>query len=232
MSYEVNAYLQNKEVRIDPLTIKRDFFDNSDGKAAYRCLPISSANIIGWGISFPEDISFIWDGELNNFQEHVKILSGENYIVPMENKTLSFNSGISLKTGEDLSVFLFPVPNQFSNEWSTMSAVFSTSFYNDEVRPAIVLHKSNQVITIKAGTPVAALIPISLTNLNNSTIKVEDWDNKDFSVYNEDYAKAMEDSRYAPELVSFYRNAWNHKKEKIGKHEVSYLNLKTIGYEE
>ena len=228
MSYKIKAYMQEESAKLEPLSIKRDFFDKSDNKTAYKCLPISSANVVGWGVSFPEDISFIWDGELDNFIDHVEILSGKNYAVVMENKTISFSTYFSLSTDKNVSVLVMPVSNQFSDEWATVSAVFSTSFYHDTIQPAITILKPNQIITIKAGTPIAAILPISLSSLNDSVVERFDWKEKDFSVYNEDYSNAMKISQSADNLVNFYRNGWNHKKEKIGEHEVKYLNLKTV----
>lgn len=228
MAYSINAYMDDRSVIIEPLSTKRDFFDKSSHKSAYKCLPISSANLVGWGISFSEDISFIWDGEDKNFQEHVKIIFGSQYIDVADNGTISFNTKFSLKTEDQVSIFITPVPNQFSDSWSVISATLSTSFYHDAIRFGVKILKPNELITIPANTPVASILPISFTELNDSVINIFDWSERDFSVYNENYAKAMEDSRYAPELAGFYRNAWNHKKEKIGEHEVKYLNLKTI----
>jgi hypothetical protein len=228
MSYTIKSYMQEDAAILQPLSVKRDFFDKSDNKSAYKCLPISSANVVGWGISFPEDISFIWGGELENFTQHVKILSGEDYVTVMENKTISFNTYFSLSTEKGVSTFIMPVPNQFSQEWATVSAIFSTSFYHDTIQPAITILQPNKIITIEAGTPVATILPISLSELNGSIVKQFNWNKKDFSVYNEDYSKAIKDSQSAEGLFNFYRNGWNHKKEKIGSHEVKYLDLKTI----
>lgn len=228
MSYEIKAYKYDKEVMTNPLSIKREWFDNSPGKTAYKCLPISSANVVGWGISFPEDISFIWDGQREDFANHVKKISGEKYFRPQDNGTIAFLTDFCIETEENVSIMIMPVPNQFSDSWATISATFSTSFYRDNIQPGIVILKSNEIITIKAGTPIAAFIPISFSQLDNSTLEVKDWDEKDFSNYNDDYADAMGYSMSSLDLAGFYRNAVNHKKEKIGKHEVTYLNLKTI----
>ena len=188
MSYSIKLYAQEDSAIVEPLSIKRDFFDQSDNKTAYKCLPISSANVVGWGISFPDDISFVWDGESNNFKDHVKVLSGNKHITVMENKTISFNTYFSLSTDKNLSILITTVPNQFSNSWATVSAVFSTSFYHDTIQPAIVVLKANEVITIKAGTPVANILPISLSQLNGSIVEKLNWDKKDFSVYNDEYS--------------------------------------------
>ena len=64
---------------IEPLSIKREWMDNTFDAHAYKCFPVGLTNQLGWGISFPEDISFIWDGINNADPNHIKILSGEKY---------------------------------------------------------------------------------------------------------------------------------------------------------
>ena len=228
MSYLIKAYMEDKSVILEPLKVKRKWFDESNNKIAYRCLSIASANVIGWGLAFPEDISFIWDGETSDFKNHVKIFSGEKYICAADNGTISFNTYFSLSTDKHVTIMVSPVPNQFFESWSTVSATFSTSFYLDHIQAAIVLLKANEIITIKAGTPIAAIIPISLTELNNSKIEVFDYSKKDFTNYNDEYSKCLKNSQKSTKLLNFYKNATNHKNKKIGDHEVKYLNLKTV----
>ncbi len=228
MPYKIKAYIMDSSVKIEQLSIKREFFDNFPGKTPYRCLPISSANTVGWGVSFSEDISFIWDGETNNFVNHVKILSGERYIEPRANQTITFRSGFALKTDENITILVTPVPNQFSYSWDVISFTLSTSFYRNQLEPAITILKPNEIITIKAGTPVFRILPISLSELNESIIELNKWENADFSVYNKEYTDEMKKYSNGPELHNFYRNATDHKGNSVGNHEVKFLNLKTI----
>ena len=228
MSYTIKAYMQDDSVLLEPLSFRREWFDKTLGKIAYVCLPLSSANPIGWGIAFQKDISFIWDGEFENFSEHVKILSGEEYIRVQKNRTLAILPYFSLSTDQNITMLLNPVPNQFSDEWATISLTFSTGFYHDAIIPAITILKANKVITIKAGTPVAAMLPVSLSELNNSKMEMYSWDEKDFSVYNQDYTDALATSEYTQKPVNLYRRGFNHKNEKNGEHEVKLLKLKTV----
>ena len=78
--HKIDAYQIQPDLGIvKPLTIKRDWMDNTWESHAYKCFPVGLTNQLGWSISFPEDISFIWDGINDSNAEHVKILSGEKY---------------------------------------------------------------------------------------------------------------------------------------------------------
>ena len=45
---------------ISPLGVHRDWMKEND--PAYHCFPVTLTNKFGYGISFPEDISFVWHG--------------------------------------------------------------------------------------------------------------------------------------------------------------------------
>jgi len=231
MTYNIKAYMQERSVILEPLSPTREWFEQSGGKMAYRCYPLSSANTIGWGIAFPDDISFIWDGERWDFINHVKILSGEKWFRVQDNGTIAFMPYFSLATDEDVTILINPVPNQFSDEWATISMTFSTGFYHDNIATGAHIMKANKIITIPAGTPVAAIIPYSLTKLKDTAIECFDWDEKDFSVYNDDYSRELAKYQHSEDFADFYRKGVNHKNEVIGYHEAKKLNLKTIDRE-
>ena len=80
MNFDVYKVYPNQSANIQPLSVKREWMDETDEAHAYKCFPVSLTNQLGWGISFPEDISFIWDGISDSQPIHVKVLSGEKYV--------------------------------------------------------------------------------------------------------------------------------------------------------
>ena len=100
---EIIAYrVGENSAIIKPLSVNRDWMDETYKAHAYKCFPVSLTNQLGWGLSFPEDITFIWDGISDHSADHVKILEGNKYCSPARgNATISFETGILLKTKED-----------------------------------------------------------------------------------------------------------------------------------
>ena len=47
---------------IQPMSIKRDWMDATSENHAYRCFPVTQANVIGWSLSCLKDIEFIGMG--------------------------------------------------------------------------------------------------------------------------------------------------------------------------
>jgi hypothetical protein len=217
---------------LEPLSAKREWMDKTFESHAYKCFPVSLSNQLGWGISFPEDISFIWDGISDSSPDHVKILSGEKYAYSgRANATVSFNSGLVFKTNTDLSLLSMPVPNLFIDGAVPFTTIISSSFFTGPLPIAWMITKANEVITIKAGTPVVALLPIDLSSLNNSEMVFQDLSKFPQNPYNDvfspnEYRETIKGLNYSGEWANFYRDAVDHLKRKIGSHQVKSIRLK------
>jgi hypothetical protein len=218
--------LRPNSAKIEQLSIKRKWMDDTFDAHAYHCYPVSTANSIGWSLSFPVDISFIWDGTYG--RDAVKILEGDDYVYTgRENGTLSFYTGLIFQTDEDHSIFMYNPQNYFKEEWESISSVISTSFFKNDLPVAIRIKKSNEKITIKAGEPVIAFIPISLTNLQNMQLEFFNGSiSKERSDKAKSYGDKSQELNKTGQWTDFYRNAVDEKGNKVGSHEVKVLRLK------
>lgn len=228
--YKINLYKQDPTVLISQLSIKRDWMENTDNKHAYNCFPVSLTNTLGWGISFPEDISFVWDGVSDTRPDHVKVLSGEKYCdTSRSNATISFKTGLIFETPGDLTLLTMPVPNQFIDGAQAFTTLMSTSFFSGQLPAVWRITKPMQVITIKAGTPVVSVIPIELGSLNQSEMSVKDIKLFEKNTYSgEEYGKKINEINMSGRWSNFYRNATDHLGNKLGKHELKKITLRTI----
>ena len=218
-------------MKISPMSIKRDWMDATSEKHAYRCFPVTQANVIGWNISCLDDISFIWNGINDQTGDNIKILQGENSCYTGRGQsTVSFNTGLHFKTTDNFSLFTINPVNYFSDDFETMSSLISISFFDNPLPLAIKARSANKEVLIKAGTPLATIIPISLSALNNSCIEIseyQDLDNKKQEA-NKSYGEAAQEINKAGKWTDWYRNAVNEKGESIGSHEVKSLKLSVI----
>jgi hypothetical protein len=222
--------IPGSNVILEPLSIKRTWMDSVSNAHAYHCFPVSLANGLGWGISFPEDISFIWDGiDTDREEGHIKILSGNNYI--NENRrsaTLSLNTNIRFTTDENITMLTMPVPNLFIDGIIPYTTLMSTSFYPNMLPAAIKITKSNSVITIPAKTPVIAIVPISIAQINATELELHDFvTTQEERNKNKSYGEVSQKLNQTGEWTHFYRDATDETKTKIGKHEIKAFRLKT-----
>lgn len=215
---------------IEQLQAKRDWMDDTPEKHAYMCFPLNLTNRLGWGLSFPEDIAVIWDGITDTTPDHIRVLEGEKYVSTNRgNATLSFNTGLIFNTDPETSVMAMPVPNQFIRGAQCYTTIISTSFYIHSLPLAWRITEPNIEIRIPANTPVATILPISLTNLqNNYHLEVSEeppaqeyWDEV------KKYGDAAESGSDMGDWSKMYRDAVDYKGEKVGAHETKSIKLKT-----
>jgi hypothetical protein len=228
---KIKAYKSQKDsANISQLSVKRDWMDETWESHAYKCFPVSLTNQLGWGISFPEDITFIWDGVSDSSSDHVKILSGSKYAhAGRGNATVSFNTGIIFKTDENISMLTMPVPNYLRDGIQPFTTLMSTSFFTGELPCALRITRPNVEITIKANTPIFSILPINLENIQDSEIVFEDSSltpkpNFDSKAYGEEVYKINMSGKW----TNFYRDAVDHLGNILGKHQVKAIRLKTI----
>jgi hypothetical protein len=221
---------KNHRVVIEQTKIKRDWMEDTDDRHAYKCFPVSMANSIGWSISFLDDIEFIWDGISDTTPDHVKILKDPAGVCATSrgSATVSFYTGLFFKTDKNTSLLSIVPPNYFIDGAVPFTSIMSTSFYWDALPVAWRITHANEKILIPAGTPIATIIPISLTGLGSIELDIYD------KVFTERTAEEIEKRNERWQEISkmgrftnFYRDAIDYQGNSIGSHEKKSLILKT-----
>jgi len=212
---------------INPMSIKREWMDATSENHAYRCFPVTQANVVGWSLSCTEDVSFIWNGINDQTDKNVEIFSPAGSYAGRGQSSISLNTNLIFRTEEDISILTINPVNYFSQDFETMSNLISTSFYDNPLPLAIKARKANEVVTIKSGTPIATIIPISLTNLNDSTIDIVEYrdDNGLRHKANMSYGEAAQTVNSSGNWTDWYRDAVDEKGNSLGSHEVKKLKL-------
>jgi hypothetical protein len=220
--------MQGNPFAIAPMSIKRDWMDATSENHAYRCFPVTQANVVGWSLYCEEDIVFVWDGVNDQTSDHIEIISApQGAYSGRGQSSISLSTGLVFRTDSDVSILTISPVNYFSEDFETMSNLISTSFYDNPLPLAIKARRANKQITIKAGTPLATIIPISLTNLNNSAIEIFDYKDEDRERTNANisYGEAAQVLNSSGKWTDWYRDAVNEKGETLGTHETKTLKL-------
>jgi hypothetical protein len=219
---------QDSVISISPMSIKRDWMDATPEKHAYRCFPVTQANMVGWNLFCDKDVEFIWNGITDTSSDNIKIIIGEEFTYTGRGQsTVSFNTGLTFRTDENVSLLTINPVNYFNDDFETMSSVISTSWLDVGFPLAIKARTANKNILIKAGTPLATIIPISLTQMDNTSINIIDYtdaDNKRQEAHRS-YGEASQEINKSGQWTDWYRDAVNEKGESLGKHETKVLHL-------
>jgi len=223
---KVLAYRSGHGASVDQLPMHRDWMDITFDRHAYQCFPLSLSNRLGWGISYPEDITFIWDGINDSTPDHVKVISGMQYVHPNRgNRTISFNTGITFlgDNNENVTLLTMPVPNNFIRGAQCMTTLISTSVLESELPIAWMITEPNIEITIPANTPIAAILPISLSDIQDHELEVNvgrpEYQDDAWLENSRQRGEASQAMNSKGEWTHFYRDAVDHNKCPVGNHE-------------
>ena len=173
------ARSDHSSFNIEPMSIKREWMDVTSEKHAYRCFPVTQANVVGYSLSCKEDVEFLWDGINDQTPDHVQIFSPSGAYSGRGQSSISLNTGLVFRTHQNVSLFAINPVNYFSDEFETMSSIISTSFYENPFPLALKARVANKRVILKAGTPLATIIPISLTDMHDSTITIFKYEHLD-----------------------------------------------------
>jgi hypothetical protein len=221
--HNIDAYIDDPAkitAKIRPLPIKREWMHAQ----TYNCHPIAMANTLGYGVYFDHDISFIWDGSRKDGA--IGLTGKESIWVGRGEGTVSFVTNLILKTDENTTLITMPVPNEYIEDAHVLSTVLSTSIFTGTFSIVWKLDKPNKEYFVPAGTNIACIMPISLGQIQNSTINVhkKPWpfervqDSKEYM----EYLKGLNAEGIRPRM---YKKAIDHKGNSIGKHEVDNIIL-------
>lgn len=231
----IDVYKSQNSATIEQLPLQRDWMDITFDRHAYQCFPISISNRLGWGISFPEDISFIWDGinDSNPEANHVKILSGDQYANSLRaNRTVSFHTGLTFfsKENQKLSIMTMPVPNQFIRGAQCMTTIISPSVLQGDLPIAWIISEPNITITIPAGTPVAAILPISTASIQENELMIKsgkpEYMTEQWGESMKGRSAAAQSLNSVGKWTNFYRDAVDHTGATSGEHESKKIIMK------
>jgi len=226
--YNVSVVQNRKHCAIiEPSPLNRDWMDSNMAMFPYNCTPMATMNKLGWTISFPEDISFIWNG--SDSTDSFDILSGNKYCYTDRGLgILSLITHLTFKTEEGLSTIFLPPLNSFIDGIHFLSSVLSTSFFDLTTQVVMKITKPNEIITIPKGFPVATAIVLPISQFQESTAYLYGPDSKKNlslldSVYrNPEYSTTeKEKGEELGRPAGFYKNAIDHKGNKIGSHELT-----------
>ena len=222
MAYNFDAYPVNPNLptaKIEQLKIKRDWMPS----AVYNCMPLVLGNSFGYGVYFEEDISFIWDGDVRNPS---RVIKGEKFVGPDRGAgSVSFHTNLLFKTDENTSLLTMPVPNQPIKDATTLTTILSSSFFTQLLPIVWQLEKPNKEYFVPAGSYVGCILPISISQFQDSNLNIHDHTYPFPDVHGSEYISALKEGQKQGKFLKFYQKAIDHKGNIIGKHEAKSLKL-------
>jgi len=120
------------------------------------------------------------------------------------------------------------VPNLFTDEYQSFTTLISTSFFQADLPCALRILKPNKIITIKANTPISSIFPVSLSEIQDSSIFYSGIEILNTINNNENKVEQPKQKLQKGFWSNSYRDAKDINGNKLGNHEVKSIKLKVI----
>lgn len=204
--------------------LKRDWMDNTYNKHAYRCLPMTTANVHGWELILPQDVIV----QLDAPDTVPRILSGEMLdgrplVIPSILNIVSFCTSWIIKTEPGYSTWISGSPNYVMNGAMPLSASIPTDWWPDEFNMNWYITKVGEPIVFEKGTPFMFFNFYKNDDLLSTTFTVDSISEKeDLMKERSEYWEAKEKNRVENpwKWMNGIRTGVNEKGQIIGpKHE-------------
>lgn len=153
--------------------VKRSWFDSH----FYYCLPLNIGNQQGYVIKSLRDFEAIWDGSTNNakitflndnneYKQHIKSGFGHG-IITIQNL-------FAIKTPPGINIMTIQPPNFFIPGTIAMTGIIETDQIRRDFTFNLKITIPNFKVSVKAGDPIGAFIPVPRYMNDNFNIKLID----------------------------------------------------------
>jgi hypothetical protein len=209
--------------------LRRDWMDDTYNKHAYRCLPLSHANVNGWEVVLQQDVKVIWAGG-NSVPQ---IIEGEVYkdrTIANCNKIgmIDFHIGWAFRTDPGYYTYISGPPNYFIDGAVPLTANIPSDWWPDEVQAGWKITKVNEPVTFPAGMPFLFFMIFPSNLMEQTILSVEYlWDKPELMNERMAYSNAkMTKLQEEPwTWMNGIRTGLNEKGERIGPRHDGLPNL-------
>jgi hypothetical protein len=157
---------------IIPAESKREWMDEDSMKFIYNCIPVVSANSMGWWILNNQDIEVKWNGGNDPSDIEIKNLTEEKHYQLCSSHfgsgILTFNMAILFKTPPAWGLWVGGPSNIFIDGLFALEGIVETNWSPFTFTMNYKITRPNHWIKIPKLHPICRIIPIPL-NLNDKS---------------------------------------------------------------
>jgi len=211
--------------------------DDTYNKHAYKCLPLTEANVNGWEMLLHQEVVIQWDGG----QSVPRVLSGEfatfevngqSYkkavVMPSIVGIMSFTTGWTFSTPENIWTWISGAPNYFVDGAVPLTATIPSDWWPDEFNMNWKITKIGEPVIFPAGMPFMFFQFYDMTMMPSATFSVENyWDKPEVMNSRASYGEAkMKKVTEQPwTWMGGIRTGLNERGEQIGKRHEGHVKL-------
>lgn len=212
--------------------------DETYKKHAYKCLPLTEANVNGWELVLQQDVVIQWDGGLTV----PRVLSGEKMTFETNGQTyerdivmpsiigiMSFTTGWSFSTPPGIATWISGSPNYFVDGAVPLTAHIPSDWWPDEFNMNWKITKIGEPVVFPAGSPFMFFQFYDTSLMPSIEFEVENyWDKPELSSARQSYGdakmKKLQDEPWT--WMGGIRTGLDENGNRIGPRHEGHVELK------
>jgi hypothetical protein len=155
----------------------RDWMDEESAKFSYHCLPLVSANTLGWWILNSQELEVEWDGSPDIDGIRINDLTtGRNYKLAASHfgsGILTFNVAMLFKTPPGWGLWVGGPSNVFIDGLFPLEGIVETNWSPFTFTMNYKITRANHKIKIPKYHPICRIVPIPLNLNEKSNLKIK-----------------------------------------------------------
>ena len=161
---------------IRPCKPTRQWMDDTPGRYAYRCIPLTAANTLGWEILNPIDVELIWHKSEDKDEIQVKTPKPDPFAPHPHfgSGTVTWYLPFLFRTPAEYGMVIAGPANHDKADIIPLDAFVRTDWVPFPFTMNWRITTPNKPIVFKAGEPICRLYPYPLALLNNMEMELHD----------------------------------------------------------
>lgn len=175
LAYVIPGVKKDVSTMIRPCRPARGWMDATPGQYAYRCIPLSAANTMGWEILNPVDVELSWSGA--DAGDRIDVRGPQDPFAPhphFGSGTVTWYIPFLFRTPPEYGLMVTGPANQDKAHIVPLDAFVRTDWVPFPFTMNWRITTPEQRIHFAAGEPICRVLPYPLELLNETKIELHD----------------------------------------------------------
>ncbi len=157
-----------------PCKITRDWMDATPARYAYRCIPLTAANSMGWEILNPVRTEITWDGKENGDQLHFKVQRSDPFAARPHfgGGTITWYVPFLFRTSSKYGLCVTGPANQDKTGVVPLDAFIRSDWLPFPFTMNWRMTESNKTVVFEEGEAICRVFPYPLELLNETELEL------------------------------------------------------------
>ncbi len=175
IAYVLPGVSRDMAKTIRPCKPSREWMDNTPGQYAYRCIPLTAANTMGWEILNPVDVELSWSGMDDGDRIEVKAVKDPFAPQPhFGSGTVTWYLPFLFRTPPEYGLIITGPANQDKQHIVPLDAFVRTDWVPFPFTMNWRITTPKTTVKFAAGDAICRVLPYPLDLLNNMELELHD----------------------------------------------------------